>query len=315
MNRVLGSLTLGGYDAARFVPNNLSYPFDADDSRSLTVGLQSIIVSDSLLGVLTPLTNGAFFLIDSTVPDIWLPTSACQLFEQAFGLIYDNVTDLYLVNASAHIRLQQLNPTITFKLGISAFEPPFIDISLPYAAFDLQASSPFYPNATNYFPIRRAANSTQYTLGRTFLQEAYIIVDYERSNFTVNQAVFADPSPQKIEAIRSTNQSSSTSTSTTHGPPGGTVAGIVVGAVALFAISIAVIVLNHRRLRRNIRGNSTTIPDLVEPESPKGDPAEMSAVRSHELVNEEVHTQQLDSTLLGPSYELNGSSSGLPSLS
>lgn len=67
LNGVFGSLTLGGFDAARFVTNNLTFPFAADDSRSLTIGFQSVIASKTLQGVLKPLTNGAFFLIDSSV--------------------------------------------------------------------------------------------------------------------------------------------------------------------------------------------------------------------------------------------------------
>jgi hypothetical protein len=65
-----------------------------------------------------------------------------------------------------------LNPSITFKLGYEIYGGQSINIVLPYAAFNLQASYPIYSNATNYFPIRRASNDTQYVIGRTFLQEA-----------------------------------------------------------------------------------------------------------------------------------------------
>jgi len=66
----------------------------------------------------------------------------------------------------------ELNPSITFKLGYEIYGGQSINIVLPYAAFDLQANYPIYPKATNYFPIRRASNNTQYVIGRTFLQEA-----------------------------------------------------------------------------------------------------------------------------------------------
>ena len=193
LNQVVRSLTLGGYDASRFTSSNISVPFAADDSRSLTVDVQSITASNTLQGGISPLSIGAFFLIDSSVPDLWLPMSSCQLFEEAFGLTYDPNTDLYLVNDTTHASLLQLNPTISIKLGVSKFDRPSVDINLPYGAFDLQASSPFHPNATNYFPLRRAANSTQYTLGRTFLQEAHLIVDYERSNFSVIKRSSSSP--------------------------------------------------------------------------------------------------------------------------
>lgn len=250
LDQVLGSLTLGGYDASRFTPNNLTFPFDADDSRRLTLGLQSVTVSNTLQGALTPLSQGALFMIDSSVPDIWLPMSACQLFEQAFGLIYDPLTDLYLVNDSIHKQLQQKEPTVTFKLGVMEAEGPSVDITLPYGAFDLQASWPIYPNATNYFPLRRAANETQQTLGRAFLQEVYIIADYERSNFSVYQAVFKEPNPSQIVTIHSASYTAANS-STTHGGHQRLdhvgIVGLAIGVVAFLATIAAIVALMYRR--------------------------------------------------------------------
>ena len=63
---------------------------------------------------------------------------------------------------------------------------------MPYAAFDLNASWPIYDNATSYFPIRRSPSDDHnalHILGRTFLQEAYIIADFDRQNFTIADAV------------------------------------------------------------------------------------------------------------------------------
>ena len=197
-----------------------------------------------------PLPQGAVFMIDSSVPDIWLPTSTCQLFEQAFGLIYDPRTDLYLVNDSVHNQLQQKEPTVTFKLGVLESEGPTVDITLPYGAFDLQASSPIYPNATNYFPLRRAANETQQTLGRAFLQEAYIIADYERSNFSVYQAVFKEPNPSQIVTIHSTSYTAANS-STTRGAhrrlDHGDIATVAIGVVAFLATIVAIATFMYRR--------------------------------------------------------------------
>ena len=242
----MGSLTLGGYDASRFTPSNISIPFAADDSRSLTVGVQSITASNTLRGVTAPLSTGAFFLIDSSVPDLWLPLSSCQLFEEAFGLTYDSRTDLYLVNDTTHASLLQLDPTVAIKLGMSKFDGPFVDINLPYGAFDLQANSPFYSDPTNYFPLRRAANSTQYTLGRTFLQEAYLVVDYEQSNFSVNQAVFLEPNPAHIVTVHSsnytpTNGSGAAAAPQPHSLDHGAIAGIVVGIVAFVYMFTAIV--------------------------------------------------------------------------
>jgi hypothetical protein len=190
-------------------------------------------------------SGGHLSLIDSTVPHIWLPRTVCDNFESALGLTYDPQSDLYLVNDTVHQQLQTSNPTFTFKLGNTAFDNGNgTNIVLPYAAFDLQVGWPIYASSTNYFPIRRGANDTQYVLGRALLQETYLIVDYERQNFTVAQAVFPDASTQSsIVAIESTGQP-------LHPKKGistGAIVGIVVGVVALLALLAGLIWFFRRK--------------------------------------------------------------------
>lgn len=117
--------------------------------------------------------------IDAGVPHIWLPGSACDLISETFGLQYDPLTDLYLVNETTRQNLLDENPTLAFHIATdtSSASIDIVTIRFPYAAFDLELTTdyPGINTSTHYFPIRRAANYSQYTLGRTFLQEAYII--------------------------------------------------------------------------------------------------------------------------------------------
>ena len=177
---------------------------------------------------------------------IWLPVQACDALERAFGLTYDPTTEFYLVNDTVHERLLELNPTLTFKLGNTDFGGDFVNINLPYSAFDQQVSSPIYSSPTNYFPLRRAANATQYTLGRTFLQEAYVTVDYERSNFSVSQASFeVENSPQIVTINHSApftnSDSDSAKLNPSHTPSPRAIAGIVLGAVTVLIVTAALI--------------------------------------------------------------------------
>lgn len=171
---VFGSLTLGGYDSSRFTANNQSFLFGSDETRPLVVALQRIHLSDSFSGVAEPLQTGILAALDSTVPELWLPETACDAFEKFFKLSYDNQTDRYLVSDEVHTNLTAMNPSITLTLGDTIDSSSSVRITLPYAAFDLNLSPPIKPNATKYFPLRRASNETQYTLGRTFFQEAYV---------------------------------------------------------------------------------------------------------------------------------------------
>jgi hypothetical protein len=169
---VFASLTLGGYDQSRFIPNDMSFSFAEDISRDLVVAIQSI---NSTLpnGKSTQLLPSAIFaFVDSTVSHIWLPLEACIAFEEAFGLTWNDTLELYTVDDKSHTSLVSQNAAITFTLGNSLSGGKSVDIVLPYASFDLTASPPLVPATTKYFPLKRATNETQYTLGRTFLQEA-----------------------------------------------------------------------------------------------------------------------------------------------
>ena len=171
LDQVLGSLVLGGYDTSKFIPNDVTFRFASEDIRDLTVQLEAITISDyETTGTsLLPASIPAF--MDSSLPFIWLPVEACSLFEKAFGLVWDNYTELYLLNSTHQAALRAQNANVTFTLG-NLTAGANVNITLPYAAFDLTVSSPIVNTSTPYFPLKRAANSTQYTLGRTFFQEA-----------------------------------------------------------------------------------------------------------------------------------------------
>jgi hypothetical protein len=144
----------------------------ADDiTRDLVVALQAITYSgENEKSLLSSPTN---IFIDSTDPNIWLPDDAVDAFESAFGLSLDNTTGLYLVNDSHQSALLESNAKVSFRLSDVLEGGDTAMITLPYEAFDLRAEYPLVENSSYYFPLKRAANESQYTQGRTFLQEAY----------------------------------------------------------------------------------------------------------------------------------------------
>jgi hypothetical protein len=102
-----------------------------------------------------------------------------------------------------------------------------------------------------YFPIRRAANDTHYTLGRAFLQDTYVIADYKRTNFSVHQAVFENPMPaQEILPIRSP-PNVTRSNSTTSGSSGlrkSAIVGLSVYlSVAFILVTVPLVLIFYRR--------------------------------------------------------------------
>lgn len=148
----------------------MSFTLSEDIDRDIVVAIQSITYSGTTQTTLLSTPTTAF--IESTDPNIWLPEAACQAFEQAFGISVDNSTGLYLINTTHYAQLQAANPQVTFALSNSLSGGETVNIVLPFNAFGLSASPPFVPNNTYYFPLRKAANDSQNTLGRVFLQEA-----------------------------------------------------------------------------------------------------------------------------------------------
>lgn len=250
---VYGSLTFGGYDQNRFQPNDITFPFDANDSRKPSLNVQAIVTRDMNNQTVSLLPDGAVYsLIDFAEPHIWLPVSACDAFAKAFNLTYDNTTDLYLIDASTRARHLEQNPTVTFGLGQTANPAERINIVIPYSAFDQEAKFPIYNVSTNYFPIRRAYNDTQYTLGRTFFQEAYVKIDYERGNFSVHQALFPTANEQKILPIVSKDSEAKIEKPDILGSPKvrlgkGVIAGASIGGIALFICMLLLIFWFIRR--------------------------------------------------------------------
>ncbi|SMY29120.1 unnamed protein product [Zymoseptoria tritici ST99CH_1A5] len=259
---VFGSVTFGGYDANRIDLryNSVSVPFWTDPSRDLLLGLQSITYDT--LGSSPLLTDGIYVFLDSMVAQMWLPLPVCQAFESAFGIEWDNVTELYTVSEATHTKLLAQNPTFEFTVGVTK-EPQgngITSIKIPYAAFDLNVSTPYYNDSRRYFPLKRAQNDTQYTLGRAFLQEAYVIADYDRRNFTIGQALF--PTTEDVKAILPPGEMVDRPGSKT-GLSKGAIAGIAVGVVVLIAAILVCIWLWWRKKQQRARQQKyiLTTPD------------------------------------------------------
>ena len=161
-------------DTSKFESNSVTFNFGQDVSRDLLVAVQSWYSTETNGRQATFLSEGVLTYIDSTVPWIVMPDEACDEIEQSFGLSMDNTTGLYLLSESQHTTLSSRNPNFTFVLGNSLTGGATVSISLPYKAFDLSVSAPYVNSTSKYFPLKRGNDST-YTLGRTFLQEAYVL--------------------------------------------------------------------------------------------------------------------------------------------
>ena len=171
---MFASLTFGGYDSSRFIPNNATFSLAQDISRDLIVDVRSVIVQyqNGTATTLLSSSSSIFAFIDSTVPYLYLPGDVCQKFQDSFGLRWNSTQQMYFVDEDTHNLLLNASASITFQIADTQSEGQPVNIVLPYASFDLATEYPLLDDTMRYFPLARAANDTQYTLGRSFLQEA-----------------------------------------------------------------------------------------------------------------------------------------------
>lgn len=281
-----GSLVIGGYDSAGLSSDNIQSTVIAAGRRSLPIWLRSLVITDSLIGTRsTPIAeNGARMAIDSTVSQLWLPNSTCDALATALGLIFHEATGLYYLNETTHSRLVQLNPEFTFTISDESLNET-TNIVLPYAAFDLMVGPPVYAGAVRYFPIRRSADELQNTLGRAFLQEAYLVVDWERKSFRVGQALHNDRKSRHIVPI-------SAVPSPEHHPSGlstGSIIGIAVGLSLGFILSLSVLFYIWWRRRRTQKAKRLTDTTVVAPLEDHEKETEVMEQRWSELHEESVY--------------------------
>lgn len=259
IDNAFASLTLGGKDTSKFDSNHVAeFQLGSDNARDLLVTLSAIDISDANSSVpaqTLPITT----LIDSTVTSIYLPASVCRYFETAFNLTWDNATSLYLLNSTQHDALVARNANVTFTLESTTTS---VNITLPYSAFDLTASYPLLGTQANasltsyYFPLQRGQNESEYALGRTFLQETYLTVDYDRGNFSVAPAQFSakvrgpsDSSPLQVIYPPGYGANATSSHTGKHQLSHGGIAGVTVAAVVLVLALLALCAYLFKRRR------------------------------------------------------------------
>jgi hypothetical protein len=246
------------------------------------------------------LESPIYAFIDSTIAELWLPLSACKRFERAFNLEWDHQTQLYLVNDTLHSQLLASNPNITFSLSPAPSGGPLVHITLPYAAFDLTVKPPYQGIESNglYFPLRRAVNDTQYTLGRTFLQEAYLTVDWERQNFSVSQVNWTANTPQHLVPILSVKEDNTTMSNDPQivaRMNNATIAGIAASSAVFLAIIAVLSYLLYRSNthRRAKEAEAAKIARKMEDSDTKDEPKTNTLVPKAELDASEDVTRKV----------------------
>ncbi len=149
-------------------------------------------------------------VVDTTTPFLWLPPPVCDAVVATLGLVYNATVGLYTYASRQQYAdyLGGQGAALTFWLSSVEVGSPvstsavLVSLTLSSAAFALNASYPFrasmaYGDAPiPYFPMQclnnasGAARPNRVILGRAFMQEVYMIVDYEAGHFGLFPAAF-----------------------------------------------------------------------------------------------------------------------------
>jgi len=270
-------LTLGGYDSSRLVWHSSTFQLNAakqPQAYMQSISLSSTQVSSNFSSNSSLLLTSAdqvSAIIDSSTPYLWLPQAVCDRFATALGLVYDEALNLYTYggNDSTRDTLNKSQLSFNFTLSDLVISNNTVNITVPYAAFDLQLQYPAIPNTTYgalnatryYFPLRRANTQAQYRIGRAFLQEAYIITDYDSNSFGVYQAVHnANP----FGAVNLVAIPSSSAPQKSKSLPTSAIIGLVIGIIVLSVLIIFSVLFLLRRRRNMLKADDESEKKAIE---------------------------------------------------
>ncbi|OBT77689.1 hypothetical protein VF21_03724 [Pseudogymnoascus sp. 05NY08] len=191
-----GSLTIGGYDQSRVLGLVSSQPYAIDhlpiDLLDIGIGVEvgaSPFNFSSQAGLLasgnSSIISSMRVAVDATVPYLYLPQSTCDsitknlpvTFQPKYGLYFWNTADpkyKMIVSSPSYL-------SFTFRLNSAVSQN--ITIKVPFSLLNLTLTSPIISTPTLYFPcFPGQVPGGIFSLGRSFLQAAFVGVNWQSGN-------------------------------------------------------------------------------------------------------------------------------------
>lgn len=166
------------------------------------------VLGNSSTALLTNVTDpsSSLAIVDSTTPFLWMTQDACSRFASTIGLVWNKALDLYQFASpqlySDYLAGQGASLTFSVSSRDNTGTDGIVSLTVSSAAFALNASYPYAPSMkpddppAPYFPLRclplggNDTVNTRIVIGRVFLQEVYMIMNYDASHFSLHQAKF-----------------------------------------------------------------------------------------------------------------------------
>lgn len=186
------SLWIGGYDASRIIG---PVSIQSMDGWSPVVDLLYIGIgvdhgaspfsftsrNDILTNENSSVPSWVPVAMNPAAPYLALPNSTCAAIAKYLPVTYQKKYGLYFWNVD-DVQYQRIvtSPSyLSFTFRASGPSITRLLIKVPFSLLNLTLEAPLIDTPTFYFPCQPPQDSSTYSLGRTFLQAAFIGVDWD----------------------------------------------------------------------------------------------------------------------------------------
>ena len=237
--RTVIDVVLGGANRGRYYDSEMgSWPLDIDHQPSGALeGVRMEATGNAPwgTGAHPVLAESTPVRIDSDTPWIWLPSAACEELALRLNLTYDKPRNIYTYpSPAAAEKLEALNLSFMFTIAKETGSNETVTVKLPFASMEkLRLKWPFTKldgDEERYFPLKKTEGGMTAVLGRVFLQDTYLVVNYDLDEWSVHQARFPVGPDQLVPMLRVAD--TPTDADKGEGLGKGVVAGIVVAVIA-----------------------------------------------------------------------------------
>ncbi|KAH6670638.1 aspartic-type endopeptidase-like protein [Halenospora varia] len=190
---IAGSLTYGGYDGSRVLGPVSSQPYGINhlpiDLLDIGIGVaegQSPFSYSSKSGILAQGNSSVGLFqtvsVQPTAPYLYLPKSTCDAITQDLPVTYQPNLGLYFWNTldPRYQAIVSSSAFLSFTFRLNSSISQNFTINVPFRLLNLTLTTPLVTTPTQYLPCKPyQMDGAGYTLGRSFLQAAFLGVNWQ----------------------------------------------------------------------------------------------------------------------------------------
>ena len=194
---ITGSMYFGGYDQNRVIEEPATFSDNVLSLTSITLGTISGVspwdsqdLSQNYLKANGSIVNTLQAAVDPSLPYLYLPADTCLALARVLPIRLDTGLNLYIwdTSRSGYNDIISSPSFLNFTFSDSSQKP--VSIKVPFSLFNLTLDTPITTTPTPYFPCMSSSpsNLEPWSLGRAFLQAAYIGQNNDAKVFWLAQA-------------------------------------------------------------------------------------------------------------------------------